>query len=149
MIQLNLPPFEYKLKKAEGKLWIFDIIRKKYIVLQPEEWVRQHFVHHLINQGACPRSLIKVEGGLIFNQLKKRSDIVVFDQHGKPWMIVECKSTDVEVNENTLFQAATYNKTLQAPYLVVTNGVRHLYAQIDWEKGTTLQLNSLPVFTSR
>jgi hypothetical protein len=148
LISLNLPPFEYKLKKAEDKLWIFDIIRKKYVVLQPEEWVRQHFIHYLINQASCPRSLIKVEGGLIFNQLRKRSDIVVFDQRGKPWMIVECKSMDVQVNDNTLFQAATYNKTIQAPYLVVTNGMKHLYAHIDWALGSTQQLDSIPIFTS-
>ena len=146
MITLNLPPFEYKLKKAEDKLWIFDIVRKKYVVLLPEEWVRQHFIHHLINNALCPKSLIKVEGGLRYNQLRKRSDIVVFDQKGKPWMIVECKSMDIVVNEETLFQAATYNKTLQAPFLVVTNGLRHLYAHIDWEKSTTHQLDALPVF---
>ena len=149
MIPLNLPPFEYKLKKAEDKLWIFDIIRKKYVVLQPEEWVRQHFIHYLIKEGPCPRSLIKVEGGLTFNQLRKRSDIVVFDQHGKPWMLVECKSMDVEVNENTLFQAATYNRTLQAPFLGVTNGLRHLYAFIDWQKGLTRQIESLPNYHAR
>jgi hypothetical protein len=148
LISLNLPPFQYKLKKAEDKLWIFDIIRKKWVVLQPEEWVRQHFIHYLINEGSCPRSLIKVEGGLVFNQLKKRSDIVVFDQHGKPWMIVECKSMEVQVNDSTLFQAATYNKTIQAPYLVVTNGMKHLYAHIDWVLGSTQQLDSLPIFKS-
>jgi hypothetical protein len=144
MIQLNLPPFEYKLKKAEGKLWIFDVIRKKYIVLIPEEWVRQHFVHFLVTSHKYPRSLIRVEGGLQFNELQKRSDIVVFDRSGSPWMIVECKAPDVPVSEKTLFQASTYNATLRAKYITVTNGMKHLIARTDWESGTTLWLDDLP-----
>ena len=84
MYQLNLPTFDYKLKKADGKVWIFDVIRKKYIVLTPEEWVRQHFIHYLINDFKYPRSLVKIEGGLTYNQLQKRSDITVFDREGKP-----------------------------------------------------------------
>ena len=92
MIKLNLPDFDYKLKKAEGKVWIFDVIRKKYLVLTPEEWVRQHVVHFLITHKKYPKALIKLEGGLNYNQLQKRSDIVVFDREGKPWMIMECKA---------------------------------------------------------
>jgi hypothetical protein len=146
MIPLNLPPFEYKLKKAEGKLWIFDVIRKKYIVLIPEEWVRQHFVHFLIAVHNYPKTLIRVEGGLLFNQLQKRTDIVVFDRAGQPWMIIECKSPGIPVSEKTVFQASTYNATLRAKYIVVTNGISHLVAQTDWENGTTHWLSQIPSY---
>lgn len=146
MIPLNLPPFEHKVKKAEGKLWIFDVIRKKYVALIPEEWVRQHFLHYLIAQRNYPRSLIRIEGGLTYNQLQKRTDIVVFDRSGKPWMVIECKSPDVPVSEKTLFQASTYNATLRAKYISVTNGITHLFAGIDWENRTTSWLKELPPF---
>jgi hypothetical protein len=149
MIPLNLPPFDYKLKKAEGKLWIFDVIRKKYIVLIPEEWVRQHFVHYLIYHQQYPKALIRVEGGLNYNQLQKRSDIVVYDRAGLPWMIIECKSPDVPVTDKTVFQASTYNATLKAKYLIVTNGLRHLVARIDWQNGTTEWLDELPDYEGK
>jgi hypothetical protein len=146
MTALNLPPFEHKLKKAEGKFWIFDVLRKKYMVLTPEEWVRQHFVHYLMTELKYPRSLIKVEGGLSYNQLQKRSDIVVFDRAGKPWMLIECKSPDETVGDNTLRQASVYNKTLGANYLVVTNGLKHLCYRIHWTESRTEALSVLPAF---
>ena len=90
MVQLNLPAFDHQLKQADGKRWIFDILRRKYLVLTPEEWVRQHFVHYIINELQYPKALIKVEGGLSYNKLSKRSDIVVFNRDGKPWMVIEC-----------------------------------------------------------
>lgn len=145
MVSLNLPPFEYKIRKAEGKLWIFDVIRKKYIVLVPEEWVRQHFVNYLLTNG-YPRSLIRIEGGLQYNQRLKRSDIVVYSRDGAPWMIVECKAPDIKLSENSVFQASVYNATLRARYLAVSNGLTHLYAEVDWEKGTAVQLPGLPEF---
>jgi hypothetical protein len=146
MTSLNLPPFDYKLKKAEGKLWIFDIIRKKYIVLTPEEWVRQHFVHLLIEQKKYPRSLIRVEGGLKYNKLQKRSDVLVFNREGAAWMLIECKAPEIRLTENSVFQASVYNATLRAEYVVVSNGLSHLYAKVDWENGTTFWINDLPDF---
>lgn len=146
MYKLNLPEFDFKLKKAEGKVWIFDGIRKKYIVLTPEEWVRQHFIHYLIHEKKYPRSLIKVEGGLIYNQLQKRTDIVVFNRHGLPWMVVECKSPTLPVSASTLTQASVYNTTLKAPFLTVTNGLVHLCAQIDWVERKTTLLEDTPVY---
>lgn len=146
MIHLNLPAFAYKLKKEEGKLWIFDVIRKKYVVLLPEEWVRQHFIHYLVTHRGYPRSLVKIEGGLSYNQLGKRSDIVVFSREGKPWMVVECKAPDIAMSDAVLFQASVYNKTLQARYLVVTNGLVHLCSEIDWAGGVTRKMDDLPVF---
>lgn len=123
MIKLNLPAFEYKLKKADGKVWIFDGIRKKYVVLTPEEWVRQHVVHYMLNHLNYPKSLIKVEASLAYNSLSKRADVIVFDREGKPWMVVECKAPDLKLTQTVALQVATYNKSLQAPFVVITNGM--------------------------
>jgi hypothetical protein len=147
MVKLNLPDFEYKLKKADGKVWIFDGIRKKYLVLTPEEWVRQHFIHFLITEKKYPRSLIRVEGGLTYNQLSKRSDIVVFDREGNPWMVVECKSSSLNLSAATLQQASAYNKSMQAKYLAITNGLVHYCASTNWSSGTVNILAELPDFT--
>ena len=146
MFKLNLPEFDYKLRKAEGKVWIFDGIRKKYIVLTPEEWVRQHFINFLVHEKKYPRSLIRVEGGLVYNELRKRTDIVIFGRGGAPWMVVECKSPAQQVSDTTLAQASVYNATLKAGYVCITNGLVHLYARIDWQERKTIQLNDIPVF---
>jgi hypothetical protein len=147
MHRLNLPSFDYKLKKAEGKVWIFDVIRKKFIVLTPEEWVRQHFLNYLLNDLKYPRSLVKIEGGLTYNTLSKRSDIVVFDRDAKPWMLIECKSPDLKLSESTLRQASAYNATLKAKYLTVTNGLIHFCSETNWELGTTRLLQGLPEYS--
>src|SRR5690349_12811460 len=114
MVALNLPPFEYALKREGEKIFILDQLRKKYLLLTPEEWVRQHFVHYLIRERQYPKALIKIEGGLKFNTLSKRSDIVIFSREGKPWMLVECKAPDYKLRQSTIEQAATYNHTLRA-----------------------------------
>jgi hypothetical protein len=146
MHQLNLPTFDYKVKKADGKVWIFDIIRKKYVVLTSEEWVRQHFIHYIISELQYPKALIKVEGGLTYNQLAKRSDIVVFDRQGQPWMVIECKAPELKLSETTLHQASAYNASLRAKYLTVSNGLMHLCASTDWTEGKTILLEALPRF---
>lgn len=148
MTTLNLPPFEYVLKKEGDRTFILDILRKKYLVLTPEEWVRQHFVHHLINDHHYPRSLIKIEGGLSFNRLQKRSDIVIFNREGNPWMIVECKAPDQKLRQQTLEQAAVYNHTLRASYIVITNGMTHICCSVDWKEGRTELLKELPEYDS-
>jgi hypothetical protein len=149
MHKLNLPSFDYKLKKAEGKVWIFDVIRKKHIVLTPEEWVRQHFLHYLLNDMKYPRALVKIEGGLTYNTLSKRSDIVVFNREGKPWMLVECKSPELKLSESTLHQASAYNATLKAKYLTVTNGLLHVCSETNWKDGTTTLLDALPAYNEQ
>jgi len=122
---LNLPSIDSKIKKEGGKLLIFDIIRKKYIVLTPEEWVRQHFIHFLISGKGYPRSLFKIESSLSFNKLQKRSDILVHDRLGKPWMLVECKSPSIKLSQKAFNQISVYNMTVGAKYLAVTNGMVH------------------------
>ena len=125
MIQLNLPAITPKLKKDQGKVWIFDIIRKKYVVLTPEEWVRQHFVHHLIQNHHYPKSLFRIEGSLAYNQMQKRSDILIRDREGKPWMLVECKSASIKLTQKAFNQISVYNMTVGATFLAVTNGMVH------------------------
>ena len=146
MYKLNLPEFDYKLKKADDKVLIFDLIRRKYVVLTPEEWVRQHFINYLLSEKKIPKSLLRIEGGLVYNALKKRSDIVVFDRNGAPWLIVECKSPNVPVSPAALAQAALYNATLRAPYVSVTNGLIHIYAHLNWNTRMTTQLEDIPLY---
>lgn len=133
MEALNFPKFEYRFKSTENKVSIFDIIRKKFVSLQPEEWVRQHCVHYLITEKKYPKSLINVEKTLTINGLKKRYDIVVFKTNGSIQLIVECKSPKININQNTFDQIARYNLTLNASYLMITNGINHYYCQMNAE----------------
>lgn len=146
MRALNLPEFDSKLKKSEGKVWIFDVIRKKFVVLTPEEWVRQHLIHYLIAHLGYPRALVKIETGLQYNSLQKRSDIVVYDREGKPWMIVECKSFEVELDQKSIHQVAAYNTTIRAPYVVVSNGLRHVCYQVSESTKEVVPLKSFPEY---
>jgi hypothetical protein len=143
MYSLNLPAFETNLKKEQGKVWIFDLIRKKYVVLTPEEWVRQHFVHYLINELKYPRALFRIEGSLTLNKLQKRSDIVVYDRRGKAWMLVECKSPALKLTQKAFNQAAVYNMTLGARYVAVTNGRVHFCSEASSSGGF---MNAFPAF---
>jgi len=127
MLSLNLPVFEYKLKKKEGKLFIWDRIRKKYIVLQPEEWVRQHFVNYLIETKKVPVSHISLEQGHQYNNLAKRTDIIVWDAELKPLILVECKASHIEIKDDAFAQATAYLSQLKAKYVALSNGLTHIY----------------------
>tara|TARA_Y100001934_G_scaffold109307_1_gene133919 strand:- start:6 stop:455 length:450 start_codon:yes stop_codon:yes gene_type:complete len=142
--KLNFPQFEYRFKSTENKVSIFDVIRKKFIVLQPEEWVRQHCVHYLINEKNYPKSLINVEKELNINGLKKRYDIVIFNSDGSILLIVECKSYDITINQDTFDQIARYNLALNAEFLMVTNGINHYYCQMDTEAERYQFLRDIP-----
>jgi len=126
MQKLNFPEYRFDFKKQEGKVMIFDIIRKKYVVLTPEEWVRQHLVSYLIHEKGFSRGLIRIETGLNYNERKKRADLVIYNRLGVPFLLAECKSSQINLNEETIFQLGIYQKTLQAKYLVVSNGQEHL-----------------------
>lgn len=143
-MKLNLPAFEHQLKKIEGKVHIFDIIRKKFLFLTPEEWVRQHFVHFLINQYQYPKALMTTERGLYYNKLQKRTDIVIYDRNGKPFLIVECKAAHIPINQKVFNQVAMYNKVHQAPYVCVTNGLVHYCCEIDLKNNHFNFLEDLP-----
>ena len=125
MNQLNLPAINPSLKKEQGKVYIFDIIRKKYVVLTPEEWVRQHFINYLIQELKYPKSLFRIEGSLSYNKLQKRSDILIYNRQGKPWMLIECKSPTIKLSQKAFNQVAVYNMTVGAQFIAVTNGRVH------------------------
>ena len=144
MVQLNLPPFEYKVTKIGEKLHIFDIIRRKYLLITPEEWVRQHVLHWLINHHRYPKSLIRTESGLQYNQLAKRTDILVYDREGKTFLLVECKASHIQLTEAVLEQAIRYNAVLQAPYLLISNGLEHFLFEI--KQGEALPLEGIPAY---
>ena len=141
MQELNFPKFSFRFKNNENKVSIFDVIRKKFIILQPEEWVRQHCIHYLIDYKNYPKSLINVEKELLINGLKKRYDIVIFNSNGSIFMIVECKAPKININQSTFDQIAQYNIILNAEYLMVTNGINHYYCNVDFkaEKYTFLK----------
>lgn len=146
MLALNLPQFDVNLKKSEGKIWIFDGIRKKYMVLTPEEWVRQHLINYFVRHLNYPKSLIRVERGLYYNQLQKRSDITVFDRSGNPWMIVECKSPEVELDQKSILQVSVYNSDIQAKYVAVSNGLKHVCYEAKAEAKDVVLLKDFPKF---
>jgi hypothetical protein len=146
MKKLNLPQFDIKIQESNGKTEIFDALRKKYIILTPEEWVRQHFVNLLVTHYQYPKSLISLESGLKYNELQKRSDIVVYDREGKAFLLVECKSADVPLSEATFKQLSTYNFTIKSPYIAITNGLNNFCCRIDHEKGSYEYLKDLPAY---
>jgi hypothetical protein len=123
MIKITYPAYQAKIKQEPGKELIFDEVRKQWVLLTPEEWVRQNFLQHLIQIKKYPASLIAVEKEIYLGDIKKRFDIVVYDKNTHPWMLVECKEMNVELNNMVLSQALRYNINLQVPYLVITNGI--------------------------
>ncbi|MEN8188150.1 MAG: type I restriction enzyme HsdR N-terminal domain-containing protein [Bacteroidota bacterium] len=144
MQKLNLPTYPFKIKNNENKYLIFDIIRKKYVVLNPEEWVRQHWIHYLLEEKKYPSSLTAVEKQLTINDLQKRTDILIFDKKGKPDIIVECKAPNIKISQNTFDQIARYNLKLRAKYLIVTNGLQHFYCKMNHEEMKYEFLQDIP-----
>ena len=122
MIKIEYPPYQPKIKEENGRELIFDEFRKRWIVLTPEEWVRQNFLQYLTQTKKYPASLIAIEKEIKLGELKKRFDIVVYDKNSKPWMIVECKEMNVSLDKSVLDQILRYNISLDVPYLVITNG---------------------------
>jgi hypothetical protein len=147
MLPLNFKKYPFRIKNSENRTHIFDTIRKKFVVLQPEEWVRQHVVHFLIEEKKYPRSIINVEKQITVNALKKRFDIVVFNPNGSIKILVECKSPSIEITQTTFDQIAQYNLKLDAEYLMVTNGLQHYYCQIDHEREKYTFLREIPDFS--
>ena len=125
MQKLNFPEYAFRFKNTENKVAIFDEIRKKFIILTPEEWVRQHFVAFLCNQLKYPAAMMALEKGFKLNGRAKRADLVVHDRAGAPWMVVECKASHIQLNESAFYQAAAYHQKLNIRFLVVTNGMKH------------------------
>lgn len=144
MQRLNFPDFKFRFKNSENKLAIFDVVRKKFILLTPEEWVRQHVVHYLIYSKNYPTSLINVEKVIRINDLIKRYDVVVFKPNGEIQLLVECKAPQIKITQETFNQIARYNLELQADLLYITNGLVHYPCKMDYEQEHYIFLKSLP-----
>ena len=148
MVDLNIPEQNIEIKSINSKNYIFDLIRKKHLVLTPEEWVRQNLVSYFINDLHYPKGLIKTESSLTYNNLKKRSDILVYNNDMTHYMIVECKSYKMKLNKSHLNQSAIYNKIYRSRYLMVSNGMEHIVCEYDWENETFKFRNSIPEFSN-
>jgi hypothetical protein len=146
MKKLNFPVYSFRFKSSENKVAIFDEIRKKFILLTPEEWVRQHTIQFLLNENQYPKSYINVEKLIKINDLSKRYDVVVFQPNGEIFLLIECKAPEVPISQNTFDQIARYNLVLKAKYLMVTNGLNHYFCQMDFENEKYDFLKELPKY---
>lgn len=144
--QLNFPEFEFTVQERNGKLSIFDSLRKKYLIVTPEEWVRQHMIRYLIEYHNYPRSLFALEKGLYYNKLQKRTDILVLDRNGLPFLLIECKAPDIKLSQKTVEQVAIYNSQIKARYLGITNGKSHLFLMLSDSGEEYIQLQAVPQF---
>ncbi len=144
MLQLNFPTYSFRFKNNENNRLIFDSIRKKFVVLTPEEWVRQHVIQWLIQDKKKSPSLMNAEKQLLLNGTKKRYDLVVYNSDGSIFLIVECKAPSVAITQDTFDQIARYNLITEATYLMVTNGISHFFCKMDYTNGCYLFMESLP-----
>ncbi|MFN4086017.1 MAG: type I restriction enzyme HsdR N-terminal domain-containing protein [Spirosomataceae bacterium] len=141
---LSLPACSLTIQKTGDQLWVQDIIRKKWILLTPEEWVRQHMIHLLISHFGYTKNLIRLESGHTYHQLKKRSDIVAYNREGSPFLLVECKSTEINLNQQVLDQASRYNWEVKAPFICLTNGLKTLCFSVDFLTNQIRPLTEFP-----
>lgn len=146
MQELNLPPVSLNIQNRSGKTCVFDIFRKRFVVLTPEEWVRQRFLRFLCDYKAYPVGLIAVEASLHYNRLAKRADAIVYGTMGKPLMIIECKAPDVKITQEVFDQVARYNFSFGVDYLTVTNGMQHYCVKKNTEASTWESLDDIPPF---
>ena len=143
---LNFPSFEIRTKTEGSRMLIFDSIRKKYVALTPEEWVRQHLIHYLIKQKGYPATLISVETPLKYAHVDKRSDVLVHDRNGQPLMLAECKAPEVALTQKVFEQISVYNLAIHAPYLMVTNGLQHYCLTVATDSSPACFLNEIPEY---
>lgn len=144
MVALNFPSYSFKIKSIENKSYIWDEIRKKHILLTPEEWVRQHAIQFLIQEKNYPALWMSIEKQFTINGRHKRADIVVYNKSLRPYIIVECKRPEIKITQNTFDQIARYNLSLDAKFLMLTNGLQHFYCQMDFKNETYVFLESFP-----
>ncbi len=145
-MQLNLPPFDMKLSGTRERMKVFDILRRRYVALTPEEWVRQHFVNYLINHLGYPAPLLANEVQLTVGEKHLRADTVLFSRDMRPRMIVEYKAPSVAITPDVFNQIAVYNTLLHVDYLVVSNGVEHYCRRIDYTTGQAVSLDNIPTY---
>lgn len=141
---LNLPPYPFKITEHNGQYSLFDELRKRTILITPEEWVRQHFVQYLIRQKGYPKTMMALEGGLKLHGMARRTDILVRNQAGEKVLLVECKAPSVNITQAVFDQVARYNMVHKVPLLAVTNGLQHYYCKIDFENEQYQFLKELP-----
>ncbi len=145
-ITLNLPAFDIKTRIEGGQALVFDLVRQKYVTLTPEEWVRQHFVNYMLVYKGYSKGLLAIEHPVLLNNMQQRADIVAFNRRGNPVLVVECKSPSVTLAREVYAQASRYNLTLNASYLVVTNGISHFCSKVDFETKEFIALSEVPDF---
>tara|TARA_B100000963_G_C22133448_1_gene454328 strand:- start:37 stop:486 length:450 start_codon:yes stop_codon:yes gene_type:complete len=149
MEKLNFKSYQIEIKNNQNKQYVFDEIRKKNVLLTPEEWVRQNCVQFLIHEKKYPKSLISIEKKISINSLTKRYDIVVFGSDGMILLIVECKSPKIKISQRTFDQISRYNLVLKSQYLMLTNGLSHYFCKVDFENKKYSFLKKLPKYKSR
>jgi hypothetical protein len=145
-VPLNLPPTSLKLSRIDNKIYIFDVLRKKNLVLTPEEWVRQHWVHFLHEHKNYPKSLMKIEGGLVLNDLQKRSDLIIYNNKGEKIVLAEFKAPDIKINTRTFEQISVYNSKHKIPLLLVSNGIEHYFCKVNFEDNSYQFIDDLPIY---
>jgi len=131
MLQLNLPEYNFRIKKQDDKLFIFDTQRKRYVSLTPEEWVRQHFIHFLIEVKGYPAAYLAIEKQLRMNGMKKRCDAILYNENSLPVLIIELKAPTVPITQSTFDQVAVYNAKLKVDYFMISNGIEHYCCKVD------------------
>jgi hypothetical protein len=146
MDKLNLPAFPFKIIKEEGKYKILDPIRRKYLVITPEEWVRQHFIQFLITEKSYPKGLLKLENQIKHGQTTGRFDALFLDNKGKPLLLIECKAPSITIDRETFYQVARYNNELKVPFFALTNGKKHFFLELDFKDGTINVLPEIPTY---
>ena len=147
MQKLNFNGYDFRFKNAGERISVFDEIRRKFVVLTPEEWVRQHVVQFLMHEKKYPKSLINVEKIITINGLTKRYDVVVFTTDGSIFILIECKAPQVKISQTVFDQIARYNMTMQSEILMVTNGLNHYFCQMDYQNEKYRFLAKLPEYT--
>ena len=147
MIQLNLPAYKFRIKKENEKFFIFDDLRKKFVSLTPEEWVRQNFLRFLIEEKKFPASLIAVEKQLMVNDSKKRFDALIYTNNVKPLVIAEFKAPDVEIEQSVFDQAATYNSVLNVRFFIISNGLVHYFCELDKTNSKYIFYKDIPSYS--
>ena len=148
MIRLNLPEYEINVVERDGKRMIFDFLRRKYVALTPEEWVRQHFTHFLVSQKGYPKTLLANEAQLQIGDKHLRCDTVLYNKEMQPLMIVEYKAPQIQLQQKTFDQIAAYNLLLHADFLVVSNGLQHYCCQMVYEQRTYRFLTEIPDYST-
>ena len=148
MLALNLPAYETKITENDGKRQIFDILRKCYVALTPEEWVRQHFVHYLIDHKGYSKALMVNEVSILLNNTTRRCDTVVYDRSMRPRVIVEYKAPSVRITKEVFAQISRYNLVLKVDYLIISNGLQHYCCKMDYEKQSFTFLLEIPEYST-